>query len=167
MFNVFIFICIQMPFTGREKALSVLKYARSQSNKTVQQAYIYIYIYVCVCVCSCVEVCSITVEQDCAASIYIYIVLLLYIYVCVCVCTCVEVCSITVEQDCAASIYIYIYICVCVCVCSCVEVCSITVEQDCAAVCSQKQAFVREFLRQWPTAMQIWTWHKKLKEEGC
>ena len=27
--------------------------------------------------------------------------------------------------------------------------------------------FVREFSKQLPTAMQIWTWHKNLKEEGC
>ena len=45
----------------------VLEYARSQLNKTMQQAYIHIYI--CICVCSCVGVCSITVEQDYAASI--------------------------------------------------------------------------------------------------
>ena len=28
-------------------------------------------------------------------------------------------------------------------------------------------AFMRDFLKQLPTAMQIWTWHKKFKEEGC
>ena len=30
-----------------------------------------------------------------------------------------------------------------------------------------QHAFVREFSKQSPTAMQIWTWHKKIKEEGC
>ena len=30
-----------------------------------------------------------------------------------------------------------------------------------------QHAFVREFSKQSPTAMQIWTWHKKFKEEGC
>ena len=65
MFYVFIFTDIEMPFTGREKSICVLKYARSQSNKTVQHA------------------------------------------------------------------------------------------------------FVREFSKQSPTAMQIWTWHKKYEEEGC
>ena len=28
-------------------------------------------------------------------------------------------------------------------------------------------AFVREFSKQSPTAMQIWTWNKKFTEEGC
>ena len=65
MFNVFIFTDIEMPFIGSEKAFCVLVYARSQSNKTVQHA------------------------------------------------------------------------------------------------------FVREFSKQSPAAMQIWTWHKKFKEEGC
>ena len=40
MFNVLILADIQMHFTGREKALCVLEYARSQSNKTVQQTYV-------------------------------------------------------------------------------------------------------------------------------
>ena len=30
-----------------------------------------------------------------------------------------------------------------------------------------QHAFVREFSKQSPTAMLIWTWHKKFKEEGC
>ena len=30
-----------------------------------------------------------------------------------------------------------------------------------------QQAFVREFSKQLPTAMQIWTWHNEFKEEGC
>ena len=30
---------IEMPFTGREKALCMLEYARSQSNKTMQHAF--------------------------------------------------------------------------------------------------------------------------------
>ena len=38
MFDVFIFTDIEMPFTGREKALCVLEYARSQSYKIVQHA---------------------------------------------------------------------------------------------------------------------------------
>ena len=29
-----------------------------------------------------------------------------------------------------------------------------------------QHAFVREFSKQSPTAMQIWTWHKKFKEDG-
>ena len=65
MFDVFIFTDIGMSFTRREKAFCVLEYARSQSNKTLQHA------------------------------------------------------------------------------------------------------FVREFSKQPPTAMQIWTWPKKFKEEGC
>ena len=65
MLDVFIFIDLEMLFTGREKAFCVLEYARSQSNKTVHYA------------------------------------------------------------------------------------------------------FVREFSKQSPTAMQIWTWKKKFKEEGC
>ena len=28
-------------------------------------------------------------------------------------------------------------------------------------------AFVREFLKQSPAAMQMWTWHTQNKEEGC
>ena len=27
--------------------------------------------------------------------------------------------------------------------------------------------FVREFSKQSPTAMQVWTWHKRFNEEGC
>ena len=65
MFNVFIFTDIEFPFTERENAFFVLQYARSQSNKTMQYA------------------------------------------------------------------------------------------------------FVREFSKQSPTVMQIWTWHIKFKEEGC
>ena len=40
MLNVrcFIFIDIEMPLTGREKALCALEYARSQSNNAVQHA---------------------------------------------------------------------------------------------------------------------------------
>ena len=38
--DVFIFTDIEMPFTGREKAFCVLDYARSQSNKTVQHAFV-------------------------------------------------------------------------------------------------------------------------------
>ena len=30
-----------------------------------------------------------------------------------------------------------------------------------------QDAFLREFSKQSPTAMQIRTWHKKFKEEGC
>ena len=30
-----------------------------------------------------------------------------------------------------------------------------------------QHAFVREFSKQSPTAMQIWPWHKQFKEEGC
>ena len=30
-----------------------------------------------------------------------------------------------------------------------------------------QHVFVREFSKQSPTAMQIWTWYKKFKEEGC
>ena len=30
-----------------------------------------------------------------------------------------------------------------------------------------EHAFVREFSKLLLTAMQIWTWHKKFKEEGC
>ena len=40
MFNVFIFTDIEMPFSGREKAFCVLKYARSKSNKTVQHVFV-------------------------------------------------------------------------------------------------------------------------------
>ena len=40
MFNVLIFTDMEMTFTGREKALCVLEYARSQSNKTVQHAFV-------------------------------------------------------------------------------------------------------------------------------
>ena len=40
MFVVFIFTDIEMPFNRREKTLCVLEYARSQSNKTVQHAYV-------------------------------------------------------------------------------------------------------------------------------
>ena len=40
MFNVFIFAEIETPFTGRENAFCVLEYARSQSNKTVQHAFV-------------------------------------------------------------------------------------------------------------------------------
>ena len=32
---------------------------------------------------------------------------------------------------------------------------------------SVQHAFVREFSKQSPTVMQIWTWHKKFKEKGC
>ena len=44
----------------------------------------------------------------------------------------------------------------------------------CVLLCARSQAnktvqhvFVREFSKHSPTAIQIWTWHKKLKEEGC
>ena len=40
MFDVFIPTDIEMPFTGREKAFCVLQYARSQSHKTVQHAFV-------------------------------------------------------------------------------------------------------------------------------
>ena len=40
MYDVFILADIEMPFTGREKAFCVLEYARSQSNKTVQYAFV-------------------------------------------------------------------------------------------------------------------------------
>ena len=40
MFDVFISTDIEMPFTGREKASCVLEYTRSQSNKTVQYAFV-------------------------------------------------------------------------------------------------------------------------------
>ena len=40
MFDGFIFTDIEMPLTGREKAFCVLKYARPQSNKTVQHAFV-------------------------------------------------------------------------------------------------------------------------------
>ena len=40
MFNVFFFTYIEMPFTGKEKTSYVLEYARSQSNKTVQHAFV-------------------------------------------------------------------------------------------------------------------------------
>ena len=30
-----------------------------------------------------------------------------------------------------------------------------------------QHAFVRDLTKQSPTVMQIWTWHKKFKEEGC
>ena len=40
MFNISIFTDIEMPFTGREKALCMLEYARSQSNKAVQHAFV-------------------------------------------------------------------------------------------------------------------------------
>ena len=39
MFDVSIFADIEIPFTGIEKALCVLEYARSQSKKTVQHAF--------------------------------------------------------------------------------------------------------------------------------
>ena len=38
MFDVFVFMDIEMLFTGREKAFCVLEYAQSQLNKTVQHA---------------------------------------------------------------------------------------------------------------------------------
>ena len=40
MFNVLIVTGIEMSFTGREKASCLLEYARSQSNKTVQHAFV-------------------------------------------------------------------------------------------------------------------------------
>ena len=40
MFDVFIFTDIEMPLSGREIALCVLMYARSQSNKTLQHAFV-------------------------------------------------------------------------------------------------------------------------------
>ena len=40
MFDVFIFTDIEMPFTGCEKASCLLEFARSQSNKTVQHAFV-------------------------------------------------------------------------------------------------------------------------------
>ena len=40
MSNVFISTDIEMPFTGREKAFYRLEYAWSQSNKTVQHAFV-------------------------------------------------------------------------------------------------------------------------------
>ena len=30
-----------------------------------------------------------------------------------------------------------------------------------------QHALVREFSKQSPTAMQIWSWHKRFKEKGC
>ena len=30
-----------------------------------------------------------------------------------------------------------------------------------------QRAFVREFSKKSPTAMQIWTWQKKFKDKGC
>ena len=36
----FFFTDIEMPFIGREKACCVLEYTRSQSNKTVQHAFV-------------------------------------------------------------------------------------------------------------------------------
>ena len=39
MFNVFMFTDLEMPFTGREKALCVLENARSLSNKSVQYEF--------------------------------------------------------------------------------------------------------------------------------
>ena len=39
-FDVLTFTDIEMPFTGREKAFCMLEYARSQSNKTVQYAFV-------------------------------------------------------------------------------------------------------------------------------
>ena len=40
MFDVFICTDIEMPFNGREKVFCVLEYSRSQSNKTVQHAFV-------------------------------------------------------------------------------------------------------------------------------
>ena len=40
MYNVCIFTDIEMPFTGREKAFCVLEYARSQTYKTEQHAFV-------------------------------------------------------------------------------------------------------------------------------
>lgn len=40
MFVAFIFTGIEMPFTTKEKAFCVLEYARTQSNKTVQRAFV-------------------------------------------------------------------------------------------------------------------------------
>ena len=40
MFNVYILTDIEMPFIGRANAFCVLDYARSQSNKTVQHAFV-------------------------------------------------------------------------------------------------------------------------------
>ena len=40
MFDVLILTDIEIPFTGREKAFCVLEYARSQSNKSVQHAFV-------------------------------------------------------------------------------------------------------------------------------
>ena len=40
MLDVSIFTDIEIPFTGREKAFCVLEYTRSQSNNTVQHAFV-------------------------------------------------------------------------------------------------------------------------------
>ena len=40
MFDVFIFIEIEMPFTEREKVFCALEHTRSQSKKTVQHAFV-------------------------------------------------------------------------------------------------------------------------------
>ena len=40
MLNVLILTDIEMHFTERERAFCVLEYARSQSNKTMQQAFV-------------------------------------------------------------------------------------------------------------------------------
>ena len=40
MFNVFVFTDIEMSFTGRENMFYVLEYAGSQSNRTVQHAFV-------------------------------------------------------------------------------------------------------------------------------
>ena len=40
MFDAFLFTYIEMPFTGIEMASCVMEYARSQSNKTVQHAFL-------------------------------------------------------------------------------------------------------------------------------
>ena len=40
MFNVFILTDIEIPLTRRKKTLCVLEYARLQSNKTVQHAFV-------------------------------------------------------------------------------------------------------------------------------
>ena len=40
MFDVFIFIDMEIAFTGREKVFCVLEYAPSQSHKIVQHAFV-------------------------------------------------------------------------------------------------------------------------------
>ena len=40
MFDVVIFTDVELPYTGREQALCMLEYARSQSNRTVRYAFV-------------------------------------------------------------------------------------------------------------------------------